>query len=112
MAEIAKTKRVLVTLDNNQALYIYNMDLEASFDTPIVLSGKPVPTAQADSSLVYKLNHSASGWFGSIKADDDARLSNLMQLADETILLKVSPLKSYDIKDLAKAKPFVAGGAQ
>lgn len=109
MAVSANYKRVLVTLDNNQALYIYSMDMSADFDSAIVLSGKPETTTQSDGSEVYKLNHTASGWFGSVKADDTERLSQLMQLADGTILLKVSPIKSYDLKDLTKATKFVGG---
>ena len=100
-------QRQLVILTNNKALFVYNMDLDAELPASMVLSGQPTPVAQADGALVYKLNHPASGWFGSIKADDSERLTALMQLPDETILLKVAVPVTHTDKDLAKAKPFL-----
>lgn len=107
MAVIAPTtKKLLVTLDNGQALYIYNTDLQADLPSAIVLSSQPIVRTQSDGTEVYKFNHPASGWFGSIKLDDTARCENIMQLPSEDIVIKVSPIKSYDLKDLTKATKF------
>lgn len=100
-------RRVLATLDNGTALYLFNMDMSAEFTSATVLSSQPILKAQADGAMVYKFNHTASGWFASIKADDQDRLPNILQLPNEDIVIKVTPIKSYDLKDLAQAKPFV-----
>lgn len=100
-------KRHLVILDNNKAIYAYNMNLQAELPASMVMSGQPEPTEQPDGSLVYKFNHPASGWFASIKADDTDRLSTVKQLDDGTILFKVTVPVTHTDKDLAKAKPFL-----
>jgi hypothetical protein len=106
---VSAFKRVLATLDNGQAIYLYNADMNAELTAPVVLSSQPIIRTSQDGSEVYKFNHNATGWFGSIKPDDTDRMDNVMQLGDGDILIKVSPIKSYDIKDLAKATKFVGG---
>lgn len=105
---VSAFKRVLVTLDNQQAIYIYNADNSADVSTSIILSGKPVVVEQDNGSSIYKFNSADTGWFGSIRSDDSDRMDNVMQLGED-ILIKVSPLKSYTIKDYAKATKFVGG---
>ena len=100
-------KRVLATLDNGTALYLFNMDMSAEFTSATVLSSQPILKAQADGAMVYKFNHTASGWFASIKADDQDRLPVLRQLADGTILCQVSAPVTHTAKDFASAEPFL-----
>ena len=100
-------QRQLVLLPNAKAIYVYNMSLQAELPTTMVLSGQPEAVTQPDGSTVYKLNHASSGWFGSIKADDQDRLPVLRQLADGTILCQVSAPVTHTAKDFASAEPFL-----
>lgn len=109
MAVIAPTKKLLVSLDNGQALYIYNTDLQADLPSAIVLSSQPIVRTQSDGTEVYKFNHPTSGWFGSIKVSDEARCDNILQLPNEDIVIKVTPFTTYGVKDLTKATKFVGG---
>ena len=101
--------RVLATLSNAKAVYLYNMDMEAKFTENLVVSGKPVTVESDDGTLQYKFTNPASGWFCSIIADDAERMPCVLQLDNEDICVVVSPIKTYSIKDVAKAKPFVGG---
>ena len=105
-------KRVVATLNNGQSIYMYNMDKEADLESSIVVSGLPEAVESSNGSMQYKLNHPKSGWFCSMGAEDTARLEALLQTEDGTLLLEIKPLKTYSVKDLKTAKPFVAGGAK
>lgn len=98
--------RVLATLSNAKAIYLYNMDMDAKFLEDLVVSGKPVTVASEDGSLQYKFTNPASGWFCSITADDTERMPNVLQFDNGDIAVVVSPIKTYSTKDIAKAKPF------
>lgn len=103
-------KRVLATLSNGVNIFVYNMSSDAEFSDSLVLSGLPVPALNDNAEEIYKFNHSESGWFCSIRVADDERTPNILQMDNEDIVVKVTPLKSYTVKDLAKAKQFIPGG--
>ena len=102
-------KRVLATLDNGQSIYVYNADATAEFTSAVVLSSQPELRTDREGTEIYKFNHSASGWFASIKPTDTDRMANVLQLANEDIVIKITPIKSYSVNDIKSAKPFVGG---
>lgn len=101
--------RVLATLSNAKAVYLYNMDMEAKFTEDLVVSGQPVLVTSDDGSMQYKFTNPASGWFCSITADDTERMPNVLQFPNGDIAVKVSPIRTYSADELAQAKPFVGG---
>ena len=106
-------KRVVATLNNNQSIYMYNMDKEVDdLESSIVVSGLPEAVESSNGSMQYKLSHPKSGWFCSIGAEDTARSKALLQTEDGILLLEIKPLKTYSVKDLKTAKPFLVGGAK
>lgn len=96
-------KRVMATLSNNQSIYVYNMDVNATLTNTIVFAGQPEVNDQGQ----YKFSNAESGWFCSINSNDTDRTPVIMQIESGEILLEITPLKTFTTKDLAKAKPFV-----
>ena len=101
--------RVLATLSNAKAVYLYNMDMDAKFTEDLVVSGKPVTVESEDGSLQYKFTNPLTGWFCSITTDDTERMPNVLQFSNGDVAVKVSPIRTYTADELSQAKPFVGG---
>lgn len=109
---MSQTKRIIATLPKGESIYLYNVDMEAELSAPVVVSGLPTPSTSKAGTVQYRLSHPTSGWFCSIAADDEVRMSQLLQAESGDILLELKPLRSYNAKDVAKAKKFVPAVSQ
>jgi hypothetical protein len=102
--------RVLASLSNGVNIFAYNSNSDSKLSEAIVLSGLPIISTNDNGDDVYKFNHPDSGWFCSIRVADSERTPNILQMDNEDIVVKLTPLKTYSTKDLAKAKQFIPGG--
>lgn len=100
--------RVIATLANGQSIYVYNMDTSAKLSDSIVLASTNEPRENAQGNLEYRLSDPSTGWFASIRVEDNARLE-ATALLEGYRLAQVVPLRSFSVKDFQRA---LKGGAQ
>lgn len=105
------TKRVIATLDNDTSLFLYNTNVDATLPETLILAGKPEPKV-TDKGSQYRFSHAESGWFASINADDEERLSAVLQLKTDDIVIRAKALVTYQERDLKGAKPFTKAKAK
>ena len=101
--------RVMATLTNGQSIYVYNMDVSAKLEAPIVMASLPEPRENAQGNLEYRFSDASTGWFAAISVDGAARLK-AVRVFENNLLIQVTPLRSFSSKDFEKATAF--GGAQ
>ena len=111
-------RKVLCALTPSCNINVANMADNATVPSQIILSGSEVPVANTNGVLEYRFSSPDTGWFTTIRADDEARLSAVLKNPNQEageftrLAVVVKPIVSLTAKDISSFVPAFVGGAK
>lgn len=108
-------RKVLCALTTSCNINVANMADNATVPAQIILSGSETPVANTNGVLEYRFSSPDTGWFTTIRADDEARLSAVLKNPNPDaseftrLAVVVKPIVSLTAKDVASFVPAFGG---